>query len=76
MKVRYDAHLPSMSLRDGENSWSILVGAVFPTLHGHVLCKNCHLCRVCWEDCGDLHIPTPPEVAITIARLLKVVQGE
>ena len=46
VKVHYDTHLPSLSLWDGENSWSILAGAVLPTLHGHVLCKNCHLCGV------------------------------
>ena len=44
--VRYDAHLPSLSLRDRENSRSILTGAVLPTLRGHVLCKNWHMCGV------------------------------
>ena len=51
VRVRYDAHLPSLSLRDGDQTWSILTGAVLPTLHGHVLCKNWHMCGVCWEDC-------------------------
>ena len=51
VRVRYDAHLPSLSLRDGEKTRSILMGAVLPTLHGHVLCKNWHMCGVCWEDC-------------------------
>ena len=45
VKVRYDAHLSSLSLWGGENSRSILAGAVLPTLHGHVFCKNWHLCR-------------------------------
>ena len=46
VRARYEAHLPSLSLWDGENSGSILVGAVLPTLHVHVLCKNWHLCGV------------------------------
>ena len=77
VKVHYDAYLPSLSLRDGENLRSILTGAVLPTLRGHVLCKNWHMCGVYWEDCKrkNSHIPTPPEVANTIAELLKVAQG-
>ena len=77
VRARYDVHLPSLSLHDGENSRSILAGAVLPTLHGHVLCKNWNLCGVCWEDCKckNLHVPTPPEVATTIAGLLKVARG-
>ena len=57
---------------------SILAGVVLPALHGHVLYKNWHLCRVCWEDCErkNLHVPTPPEVATNITGLLKVDQGE
>ena len=51
VRVRYDAHLPSLSLRDGEQTRLILTGAVLPTLRGHVLCKNWHMCVVCWEDC-------------------------
>ena len=78
VRVRYNAHLPSLSLRGGENSRYILAGAVLPTLHGHVLCKNWHLCGVCWEDCKrkNSHPPNPPEVATTISGLLKVAQGE
>ena len=78
VRVRYDAHLPSLSLRDGEQTRSILTGAVLPTLLGHVLCKNWHMCGVFWEDCErkNLHIPSPPEAANTIAGLLKVAWGE
>ena len=77
MRVRYDVHLPSLFLRNGENSRSILTGAVLPTLHSHVLCKNWHMCMVCWEDCEhkNLHVPTLPEAANTIAELLKVARG-
>ena len=77
VRVRYNAHLPSLSLRGGENSRYILAGAVLPTLHGHVLCKNWHLCGVCWEDCKrkNSHPPNPPEVATTISGLLKVARG-
>ena len=62
MRVSYDAHLPYLYLWDGENSWSILMGAVLPTLRDHVLCKNWHMCGVCWEDCKikNSHVPTPP----------------
>ena len=40
VRARYDAHLPSLSLRDGDNSRSILAGAVLSTLKSHVLGKN------------------------------------
>ena len=40
VKVRYDTQLPSLFLRNGDNSRSILSGAVLPTLHGHVFFKN------------------------------------
>ena len=78
MRVHYEAHLTSLSLWDGENLRSILAGAVLPTLHSHVLCKNWNLCGVCWEECErkNSHVLIPPEVANTIARLLKVDQGE
>ena len=61
VRVRYDAHLPSLLLWDGENSRSILEGVVLSTLHGHVLCKNWRLCRECWEDCKNKksHVPNP-----------------
>ena len=77
VKALYDAHLPSLSLQDGGNLRYILVGAVLPTLHDHVLFKNWHLCGVYWEECKrkKLHVPTPPEVATTIAGLLKLDRG-
>ena len=58
----YEAHLPSLSLRYRENSRSIMAGEVLPTLHSHVLCKNWHLFRVCWEgyERKNLHAPKPP----------------
>ena len=81
--VRYDAHLPALSLRDGENSHSILVGMVPLDLHGAVLCKKWHLCGVCWEYCkrnARTSLPPPPphtpEVATTIAGMLKADRGE
>ena len=78
MRMRYDVHLPSQSLRDRENSRFILTGAVLPALRAHVICKNWHMCGVCWEDCErkNSHVPTPPEAANTIAGLLKVARGE
>ena len=78
VKVRYDAHLPSLSLQDEEKLQYILEGEVIPTLHDHVLCNNWNLCGVCWEDCDrkKSHVPTPPEVETTIAGLLKVARGE
>ena len=46
VRVLYDAHLPALYIRYGEKFWNLLVGKVLPTLHGHVLCKNFHLCGV------------------------------
>ena len=76
--MHYGAHLPSLALRDGEKSRSILTGAVLPTLSGHVFCKNWHRCGVCWEDYErkNSHVPTPPEAETTIAELLKVARGK
>ena len=76
MTVHYDVHLPYLSLRYGEQTRSILTGVVFPTLRGHVLCKNWHLCDVFWEDYErkNSHVPTPPEAAHTIVELLKVAR--
>ena len=37
VRVHYEAHLPSLSLRDWENLWSILEGVVLPTLNSHIL---------------------------------------
>ena len=77
MRARYDAHLPSLSFWDRENSWSIVAGEILPTLHSNVLCKKWHLCQVFWEDCEskNLHVPTPPEVTTNISGLLKVTRG-
>ena len=47
VRVRYDAHLPALSLWERENSRTLLEGKVLTTVHGHILCKNWHLCRVC-----------------------------
>ena len=49
VRVRYESHLPSLFLWDGENSWSILAGAVLLNMHSHVLCNNWRLCGVCWD---------------------------
>ena len=42
-QVWYDAHLPTLSLWDGNKSWTLLTGTVLLTLHGHVIFKNWHL---------------------------------
>ena len=77
VRACYEAHLPSLSLREGEKLRSILAGAVLPTLHSHVRCKNWHLCGVYWEDCEHkkLQVPTAPEVETTITGLLKEAWG-
>ena len=49
--VRYEAHLPALSLRDGEKPHTIIAGAFLPAVQGHVICKNWHLCGLCWEYC-------------------------
>ena len=76
--MRYDEYLTNLYLRDGENLCLILAGMVVPTLHGAVICKKWHLCGAFWEDCKRkrLHVPTPPEVATTVADLLKAALGE
>ena len=78
MGVRYNVHLPALSLRDGYKSRSILVGTVLPALHGVVMCKNWNLCGAFREDCKRKrsHVPTPPEVETTAAGMLKADQGE
>ena len=78
MRVRYDAHLPDLSLQHGKNLRLILAGTVLPNLHGAVLCKNWNLCGACWEDCERKrsHVPNPPEVATTTAGLFKSAWGE
>ena len=48
---RYGVHLPALYLRERGKSRNILAGTFLPTVQGHVLCKNWHLCRLCWEDC-------------------------
>ena len=40
VQVRYDAHLPVLYLRDGENLRTLLAGTVLPTLNGQVFCEN------------------------------------
>ena len=64
MRIKYDLHLPALSLQDWENSQIILVGPVLPTVQHHFLCKNWHLCRMFWENCErkKLHVPTYPDV--------------
>ena len=78
VRVRYDTHLPSLFLQDGKNLHSILTREVLFALYGHVLGNKSHLYGVCSEDCGrkNSHVPTHPEVATTIARILKVDQVE
>ena len=74
----YEAHLTALSLWDGENSQTILAGTVLPTVQGHILCKNWHLCVLFWEDCEhkNLHVPTFPNVAAAITGLLKTAREE
>ena len=73
MRARYDTYLPALYLWDGENLRILLTGKVLPTLHGHFICNNWHLCGVCWEDCErkNSHVPTPSEVVTAIAGLIK-----
>ena len=78
LQARYEAHPPSQLLWDGENPRFIPAEAVFPTLKGHVICKNWHLFGVFWEDYKrkHSHVPIPPEVETTNVGLLKVARGE
>ena len=47
VQVRYDAHMLALSLWDRENFQTILAGTVLPTVQGHIICKNWHLCGLC-----------------------------
>ena len=60
--MRYDSHLPALSLRDMESTHSILVETVLPDLQGTVICKNWHLWGSFWKGYTHkrMHIPTPP----------------
>ena len=40
VRVRYDAHLPAMSLQDREKSRNLLEAMFLSTLHGHKFCKK------------------------------------
>ena len=59
--------------RTEKNLRTILAGTVLTTVLGHVICKNFHLCLLCWEDCErkNSHVPASPNVAASISRLLK-----
>ena len=75
--MRYEAHLPALSLRDGEGLCTILEGTVLPMVQGHIICNNWHLCRMCWEDSErkNAHVPTSPGVTSSITGILKTSQG-
>ena len=78
VQARYDVHLPALYLWDGENSLTILVWKVLPTVQSSVLRKNWHLCGLCWEDyeSKNLHVTTYPYLVTTLTRLLKTARGE
>ena len=44
--VNYEAHMPTLYLKDRYNLCTILTVTVLPTVQGHVLCNNCHLCKL------------------------------
>ena len=75
--MRYDAHLISLLLQDGENLLTVLVDKLLPTLHGLDLCNNWPLYRGCWDDCNSKksHVPTFPKLTTVISRLLKTAEG-
>ena len=76
MQVRYKAHLPALSLWDGENSWTPLACKVFPTLHGRVFARTgISSIYVGSTTIAKTHTPlnTHPEVAATITGLIKTV---
>ena len=76
--MSYDAHLPALSLWDGENSYIILAGKVLSTVQGYILCKNWHLCGLCWDDCErkNSHVPTSSDVESTLTRMVKIARRE
>ena len=50
VRVRYEVHLPALSLRYRKIPRTFLEGTVLLKVHGHVNCKKWHLCRLLWED--------------------------
>ena len=69
---------PVCPFPSGQGELALYPGrTVLLNLHDAVLSNNWHLCGVCWEDCKrkHLHVPTPPEVATTVAGTLKADQG-
>ena len=62
IQVRYDTHLTALYLWDIDNLMTLLEGTALTSLNVHVICKNWHLCRMCWEECErkNSHVPTPP----------------
>ena len=42
-QVHYSAQLLALSLQDGDNFHTLLMGTVLPILHNRVLCKNWYL---------------------------------
>ena len=64
VRVRYNTHLPALSVRERDKSQTLLASTVSPTRYIHVICKIWHLCGGCWEDCKrkthmSLHPPPP-----------------
>ena len=76
--MRYIAHLTALYLRDGENLQSLLAGAVLPTLHAHIICKNWNIYGLCWKDYKRkklAHSHPPPDVSGTVTGPLKTARG-
>ena len=62
LQVIYEEHLPALYLQEGGNSCTIMVQTILPKVQGHVIFKNWHLCRLCWEDCDHkicMFLPPP-----------------
>ena len=76
--MSYEAHIHAFYLQYRENVHTILAGTVLPTVKVHVICKNWHMYRLCWEDCEpkNLHVTTSPNVAAVITGILKKAKGE
>ena len=78
VQLRYSVHITAMFLSDGGKARTVLTGAVLPRVQVRFICNNWHLCGLFWEDYKhkNLHVPTSPEVAVTLTEMLKTAQGE
>ena len=76
MWVWYNVHLSSLSFLDRENSWTLLTGLLLHSIYTFFVITGTCADFVRRTLIKNLHLPTTPEVATTLAGLLKSAWGE